>query len=208
MNWDWPGGVWFWRVTVSDPWVASGAGPGPGVIRRSASTDRYWSSLLPPRLSTATWAESDESWPPTPPACQALSAEGSADQSRRWRPEVAEVMASARFFRSSDSLLRAFREAVAMAPRRSTRTFEVSVSERPAYWSWVRYWTTLAASREVPSGRTTGPVTWRNWRRVSTSTARTPSTCWPVTDCHIRAARGPLTSNWGVRPRLRQSTPG
>src|ERR1039458_9954677 len=100
MNWDWPGGVWFWRSTVSEPRVAPE--PGPEVRLRSAWTERYWSSLLPPRLMSATMAELLESWPPTPPACQALSAAGSADPSRRWRPDVAEGLASGRVFRSRD----------------------------------------------------------------------------------------------------------
>ena len=59
----------------------------------------------------------------------------------------------------------------------------------------------------VPS-TCTGPVTVMIWRRPATSTASTPSTCWPVRAAHMRDANSAVTGNCGVRPRVRQSTPG
>ena len=54
----------------------------------------------------------------------------------------------------------------------------------------------------------TGPVTSRSSWRPWTSMAMTPSTVCPVLAFHMLAARGPFTSNCGVSPRFRQSTPG
>ena len=79
MNWDWPGGVWFWRSIVRVPRVRL-----PSVRRsRSASTERYWSSLFAPRLITAAITEFDDSFPATPDCTQAASALGCADHIRR-----------------------------------------------------------------------------------------------------------------------------
>ena len=66
----------------------------------------------------------------------------------------------------------------------------------------------MPAVTTAPVDVVTGPVTVRSSWRPWTSIAMTPSTLWPVLAFHMLAASGPVTSNCGVSPRFRQSTPG
>src|SRR5271165_7009345 len=102
MNCDSPGGVWLAMSTVT---VAS-VHPPWGTRSTDADTDRYWSSLLPPRLMTAVMTESAVRRPDTPASSQVASAAGAADHTSRCRPWVAAVMASDSDVRSSDSFSR------------------------------------------------------------------------------------------------------
>src|SRR5580693_783260 len=86
----WPGGVWLARVTVS----VAAVFPLSLVSWRLLLTDRYWSSLFPPRLMTSETRESGVRSPDTPVERQTASVAGLVDHNMRWRPAVAAERAS------------------------------------------------------------------------------------------------------------------
>ena len=86
MKGDWPGGVRLANVMVRLPSVCD-----PLVVsRRETFSERYWSSLFPPRLMMSAISEDGWSWPETPAPLQAASVLGSADQRSTWRPSAAD----------------------------------------------------------------------------------------------------------------------
>ena len=213
MNCDWPGGVWLASVTVRVPLVRGRRDHCSG---ETVDTDRYWSSLLPPRLITAVMSESGASLPATPPCHPGLPrptaptttpSGGGPGWPPSWRRPATR--------RSSDSFCKASSTAWPAPPGAPRGSLGSSCI---GDW-WARREPLVLVVRQASAPRcrrprwcrrprVTGPVTSRNWCNASRPRTITPSTCWPVSACHICAARGRSRRTAGVSPRLRQSWPG